>query len=120
MTQQPSPASKCAWAAARRRSSPRRSWSRSWETPLHAAVDTLLPAGQQTGAIQLEIRRLATTPVGMNVTVQAELLKVEKRTLTFRVRAEDEMELIGEGTHQRAIIDVARFQEKVQAKAKKS
>lgn len=82
-----------------------------------AAVDHLLPTGQQTVGIHVDIRHSAATPVGMKVTAHAELIAVDRRTLTFRVRAEDEKEAIGGGTHQRAIIDVVRFQEKVKAKA---
>jgi fluoroacetyl-CoA thioesterase len=56
----------------------------------------------------------------MKVTFHAELIQVEGRTLTFRVRADDEKETVGEGTHQRAVIDVARFQARVRAKTASS
>jgi fluoroacetyl-CoA thioesterase len=81
-----------------------------------AAVDHLLPEGQRTVGVSLNVRHLAATPLGMSVTVHAELVKVEGRRLIFRVEAFDEVEQVGEGTHERYIIDVARFQERVEEK----
>jgi predicted thioesterase len=52
----------------------------------------------------------------MRVRVQAELVAIEGRKLTFRVEAFDEVEKIGEGEHRRVIIDVGRFEERVEAK----
>lgn len=82
---------------------------------LHA-VEGLLPEGHQTLGIHLDVRHFAATPVGMRVTAQAELTKVEGRSLTFRVSAEDEKEPIGDGTHERIIVNVARFDKRVQDK----
>lgn len=81
------------------------------------AVDPLLPEGYQTVGIRIDVRHTAPTPVGMQITARAELTKVEGRILTFRVTAEDEKEQVGEGTHQRAIIDTARFLERIRSKA---
>lgn len=81
------------------------------------AVDHLLPAGQRTVGIGLDVRHLAATPVGMTVTAKSELLEVDGRRLLFRVEAWDEQEKVGEGTHTRAIIDVQWFGQKVQEKA---
>jgi predicted thioesterase len=81
-----------------------------------AAVDHLLPEGYRTVGVEVNIRHLAATPVGMRVCVQAELIAVEGRKLTFRVEAFDEVEKIGEGEHRRVIIDVGRFEERVEAK----
>ncbi len=80
------------------------------------AVDHLLPPGSQTVGIHVDVKHIAATPVGMKVTAHAELTRVEGRTLTFRVWTEDEKEPIGVGTHVRAIIDLAKFEQKVQAK----
>jgi predicted thioesterase len=80
-------------------------------------VQPYLPRGQTTVGIHVDVRHLAATPLGMRVTGRAELIEVEPRVLTFRVMAEDENEVIGEGTHRRAVIDVVRFQAKVAAKA---
>ncbi|OGA51905.1 MAG: thioesterase [Betaproteobacteria bacterium RIFCSPLOWO2_12_FULL_62_58] len=84
------------------------------------AVERLLPEGHQTVGIRLDISHTAATPVGMRVIARAELIKVDGRQLTFRVSAEDEKELIGEGMHERIIVNVARFDKRTQDKAGKS
>jgi len=80
------------------------------------AVEGLLPPGHQTVGIHLDITHVAATPVGMRVRAYAELTRVEKRTLTFCVHAEDQKERIGEGTHERIIINLARFDQRMQEK----
>jgi len=80
------------------------------------AVDPLLPAGQQTVGTRIDIRHLAATPPGMQVTVRAELVEVDGRRLHFRVEAWDAVEKIGEAEHERFIIDVARFQQRLEEK----
>ena len=60
--------------------------------------------------------RVLATPVGMRVRVTAELVKVNGRTLDFRVEARDEKEGIGDGLHQRVVVNVARFDQRVQKK----
>jgi len=85
-----------------------------------AAVDPLLPAGHQTVGVHLDVRHIAATPLGLQVTARAELLEVNDRRLTFRVEAFDEVERIGEGIHERVIISAERFQARVQAKQTKS
>ena len=82
------------------------------------AVEKLLPAGHQSLGIHLDIRHFAATPVGMQVDASAELIAVEGRTLTFSVEARDEKEAIGGGSHQRVVVNVARFDERVQRKMK--
>lgn len=89
------------------------------EAALNAA-ERLLPEGHQTVGIRLDISHTAATPVGMRVIARAELIKVDGRRLTFRVSAEDEKERIGEGTHERIIVNVARFDKRTQDKAGKS
>jgi fluoroacetyl-CoA thioesterase len=83
-----------------------------------AAVEDLLPAGHQSLGIHLDIRHFAATPVGMRVRATAELTAIELRTLSFRVEARDEVELIGEGMHQRVVVNVARFDARVQRKSR--
>ncbi len=85
-----------------------------------AAVEHLLPAGHQSLGIHLDVRHIAATPIGMRVRATAELTHVDGRTLTFRVEASDERETIGDGTHQRVVVNVARFDQRVQAKAGES
>lgn len=85
-----------------------------------AAVEHLLPTGHQSLGIQLDVRHTAATPVGLRVTATAEVLRVEGRTITFRVEARDEFEPIGGGSHQRIVVSVARFDERVQRKLRGS
>ena len=82
------------------------------------AVEGRLPEGHQTVGIHLDITHVAATPVGMRVRAHAELIKVEKRTLTFSVYAEDEKERIGAGMHERIIISLERFDARMQDKLK--
>jgi fluoroacetyl-CoA thioesterase len=86
------------------------------ESAAVAAIDPLLPGGQASVGIALEVRHLAATPPGQEVRARAEVMSVEGRKVTFRVQAWDEEELIGEGTHTRYVIDVARFVECAQSK----
>src|SRR5579864_9221186 len=81
-----------------------------------AAAEHLLPAGHQSLGIHLDIRHFAATPIGMRVTASAELIAVDGRTLSFRVQAHDEKEAIGDGSHQRVVVNVARFDARVQKK----
>jgi fluoroacetyl-CoA thioesterase len=86
------------------------------ESAALAAVEQSLPEEHQSLGTRLDITHIAATPVGMRVRATAELVRVEGRTVHFRVRAEDERELIGEGTHERVVVNVARFDERVQKK----
>ena len=81
-----------------------------------ATVEDLLPVGCQSLGIHLDVRHFAATPVGMNLRATAELIAIEGRTLTFRVGVRDDREAIGDGTHQRVIVNVARFDARVQKK----
>src|SRR5580700_3962223 len=87
-----------------------------FEAAALAAVEHLLPAGHQSLGIKLDVSHTAATPVGLRVTATAEVLHVEGRTITFRVEARDEFEPIGGGAHQRVVVSVARFDERVQRK----
>jgi fluoroacetyl-CoA thioesterase len=82
------------------------------------AVEGLLPEGHQTVGTHLDITHTAATPVGMRVKAHAELTRVDKRTLTFSVYAEDEKERIGGGLHERIIINLERFDVRMQDKLK--
>jgi len=84
------------------------------------AVERFMPSGFQTVGTHLDVKHFAATPVGLRVSAEAELLKVEGRTLTFRLSAADEREVIGEGTHERLIINVERFDQRMQRKLAKS
>lgn len=82
------------------------------------AVERLLPPGRQSLGTVLNVRHIAATPVGMRVTATAEVTGVEGRTVRFRVEARDEKDLIGDGTHERVVVNVAKFDERVQRKLK--
>lgn len=87
-----------------------------FEAAALAAVERLLPAGYQSLGTVLDIRHVAATPVGMRVTASAVVEKVDGRTIFFHVAAKDEKELIGDGRHERVVVNVARFDERVQKK----
>jgi predicted thioesterase len=76
-----------------------------------------LEAGQDSVGSEVQFRHLAATPVGMQVRLEAEVIAVDGRRVRFRIEAFDEQEKIGEGLHERVVIDVARFAARVQAKA---
>ena len=80
------------------------------------AAERYLPAGHQSLGTHLDVRHIAATPVGMRVTARAELIRIDGRHLTFQIAAHDERELIGDGTHARVIVNVARFDQRAQAK----
>jgi fluoroacetyl-CoA thioesterase len=81
-----------------------------------AAVEHLLPPGHQSLGIRLDISHTAATPVGLRVIATAEVTRVEGRTISFHVTARDEFEPIGGGSHERVVVSVARFDERVQRK----
>ena len=73
------------------------------------AVKPLLDAGYDTVGTHVDVYHLAAAPIGAVVTFTAEVAAVDGRRLQFRVEAWDEKEKIGEGTHERAIVNVAKF-----------
>ena len=84
-----------------------------------ASVNGLAPylaEGQQSVGTMVNVKHLAATPLGATVTAKAELLSVEGRRLLFKVSAHDGTDLIGEGMHERALIDLAKFEQRVAAK----
>ena len=81
-----------------------------------SAVEHLLPSGFQSLGTLLNVRHVAATPVGMRVTATAQVIAVEGRTIRFRVEARDEKERIGDGTHERVMVNVAKFDERVRRK----
>jgi fluoroacetyl-CoA thioesterase len=82
------------------------------------AIEHLLPQGYQSLGTRLDVTHQAATPVGMRVTATARVISVEGRNLRFAVEARDEREVIGAGTHDRVVVNVARFDERVQKKLK--
>jgi predicted thioesterase len=85
-----------------------------------AAVEHLLAPGYQSLGTRLDVQHVAATPVGMRIRAEAEVLTFNNRLLLFRVEARDEKEIIGHGTHERVVVNVAKFDERVQRKLKRS
>ena len=86
-----------------------------------AAMDAIKPfleAGESSVGMTIEVSHLAATPPGHSARAEAELKKVEGRRLEFTVRAFDDVEQIGSGSHRRAVIDAAKFNDRLKTKQK--
>lgn len=77
-----------------------------------------LPEGQSTVGTKIDMSHIAATPVGMKVRCETELIEIDRRKLVFSVEVYDEVEKVAEGTHERFIVEDARFQTKADAKNK--
>ena len=86
-----------------------------------ACIETLRPhldwPDEQSLGTQVNFSHEAATPPGMTVTVNVRLTEVDGRRIRFHVEAHDGMERISQGTHERVVIDAARFRDKVAQKA---
>jgi fluoroacetyl-CoA thioesterase len=85
----------------------------------NAALNAIKPyfdAGASALGTRVDVTHRAATPVGSRVTAYAEVTKVDGRHIEFKIRATDEAEEIGIGTHERTVIDIASFAEKLAAK----
>ncbi len=80
-------------------------------------VEPHLPEGMTTVGIALTVRHIAPTPLGRKVSIQAEIVRIEKNVISFQTAIWDEMEKIGEVTHERAVIEIDRFTARVQKKS---
>lgn len=84
-----------------------------------AAIHTIEPylsAEQRTLGTSVQIKHLAPSFPGQQVRAEVELVEVDRRRLSFRVEVFDEVEKVGEGTHERFIVDPAKYDERVKAK----
>lgn len=81
-----------------------------------SAVDLHLPKGYATVGTHLDVKHLAATPIGMKVYATADLVEIDGKRLVFKVEAYDEKEKIGEGKHERYIINLERFLDKTAEK----
>ena len=81
------------------------------------SIEPYLPEGWVSVGVVVNVKHLAATPVGAKVTVRSEVIAVDGYTVTFSVEAHDGFEKIGEGTHVRACVEMARFMKKMAAKA---
>ncbi len=82
------------------------------------SVEPYLKEGESTVGTAVNIRHLASTFVGCKVTCESELVEVDRRRLVFTVKVYDEKELLGEGTHERFVIDNQKFLSKLEEKRK--
>jgi fluoroacetyl-CoA thioesterase len=82
------------------------------------AIRSYLDPGESAVGTAVDIRHLAPTPVGHDVTAEAEVTRVDGRRVAFNVKARDETEEIGRGTHERMVIDMRRLDERLSAKSK--
>jgi len=84
---------------------------------LNAVRDYLGPGESAVGTL-VNVRHLAPTPVGHRITAEAVVTKVDGRRIEFNVSARDEIEPIGEGTHERMVVDLDRLDRRLKAKAR--
>ncbi len=73
------------------------------------AIKDHLPQGTSSVGTKVECRHMAATPIGMTVTARAELVEVDRKRLLFKVEAFDNEEKVGEGEHERFLIDLEKF-----------
>lgn len=81
-----------------------------------ASVEPYMEDGMGTVGTRLEISHVAASPVGAEISYESELTEVDRRRLVFSVRAFDDAGLIGEGIHERFIIDNAKFMSRAESK----
>jgi fluoroacetyl-CoA thioesterase len=82
------------------------------------AIRGYLDPGESAVGTAVDIRHLAATPVGHEVTAEAEVTRVDGRRIAFNVSARDETEVIGSGTHERIVVDVRRLDQRLAAKGR--
>lgn len=86
------------------------------EQTCYESVLSFLGEGEGTVGTLVNVSHTSATPIGKRVWCDSELVEVDRRRLVFRVKAFDEAGLIGEGTHERFVIDMERFMEKLKSK----
>ena len=89
---------------------------RAMENAALNAIREYLEPGESAVGTVVNVRHLAATPVGHQVTAEAEVTKVDGRRIEFKVSAHDEAEAIGEGTHERMVVDLARLGKRLKDK----
>lgn len=82
------------------------------------SVKPYLEDGQETVGTKVDVTHVSSTPVRLKVWCESEVVDIDRRRIVFKVAAYDEKGLIGEGTHERFVIDVAKFQAKTEEKIK--
>ena len=89
---------------------------RAMENAALNAIREYLEPGESAVGTVVNVRHLAATPVGHQVTAEAEVTKVDGRRIEFKVSAHDETEAIGDGTHERVVVDRARLGKRLKEK----
>ena len=80
------------------------------------AMKPYLDAGESALGTRVDVRHLAATPAGRRVIGEAEVTEVDGRRVVFTIRAKDGTEVIGIGTHERMVIDLVKFSERLKSK----
>ena len=88
------------------------------ETTAWSSVEPCMEEGKTTVGTHLDIAHLSASPVGAHIVCESELVEIDRKRLVFTVRASDDAGLIGEGTHERFIIDIDKFMSKTESKLK--
>lgn len=83
-------------------------------------LNSYLESGRETVGTHVDVSHVAASPIGMTVRCESELVEVDGRRLVFRVTARDEKGLVGEGTHERFIIDEQKFASKARERKSKA
>ena len=88
------------------------------ENTAWASVEPCMEEGRSTVGTKLDVSHLSASPVGARITCETELVEIDGRRLVFKVSASDDAGLIGEGMHERFIINVDKFMARTEAKLK--
>ena len=86
------------------------------EMASHKLAAPHLKTGQGQVGLTVNIRHMAPTPIGKIVRAEVELTGIDRRKLTFHVKIFDDVEQVGEVTHERFVIDVEKYTERLRAK----
>jgi fluoroacetyl-CoA thioesterase len=84
------------------------------------AIRSFLDSDESAVGTAIDVRHLAATPAGHDVRAEAQVIKVEGRRIEFKVSASDEIEEIGNGTHQRTVINLRSFHERLANKSRRN
>ena len=88
------------------------------ENTAWASVEPCMEEGRSTVGTKLDVSHLSASPVGARITCESELVEIDGRRLVFKVSASDDAGLIGEGMHERFIINTENFMARTEAKLK--
>ena len=86
------------------------------ENTAWSSVEPYMEEGKTTVGTRIDVSHLSASPVGAHITCESELIEIDRRRMVFRVSASDDAGLIGEGTHERFIIDTGKFMAHAEAK----